>query len=94
MDELPKPLLKWLTKQQGRHLDENAWASAGPPAGFKPRETTSMPYRIGQNVTHAKFGQGIIINAEGSGGDARVQINFGAHGLKWLALQYAKLEAA
>jgi DNA helicase-2/ATP-dependent DNA helicase PcrA len=43
---------------------------------------------------HAKFGLGIIINAEGSGTDARVQVNFGNAGMKWLALSVAKLEAA
>ena len=48
-------------------------------------------FRIGQNVQHAKFGQGVIVSAEGRGADARVQVNFGAQGMKWLALEYAKL---
>lgn len=43
------------------------------------------------NVEHAKFGLGVIVSAEGRGSDARVQVNFGAHGMKWLALEYAKL---
>jgi DNA helicase-2/ATP-dependent DNA helicase PcrA len=43
---------------------------------------------------HAKFGLGVIVNAEGSGTDARVQVNFGHAGMKWLALSVAKLEAA
>ena len=47
--------------------------------------------RIGQNVEHAKFGQGVIVGAEGRGSEARVQVNFRSHGMKWLALQYAKL---
>jgi DNA helicase-2/ATP-dependent DNA helicase PcrA len=51
-------------------------------------------FRIGQNVVHAKFGAGVIIDAEGQGGDARVQVNFGAHGVKWLAVAIAKLQAA
>jgi len=55
---------------------------------------TQMGWRIGQNVMHAKFGQGVIVNAEGQGPDARVQINFGHNGMKWLALEYAKLSAA
>ncbi len=42
----------------------------------------------------AEFGTGVIVNAEGSGQDARVQINFGAAGMKWLALSVAKLEPA
>ena len=51
-------------------------------------------WRIGQSVRHAKFGLGIIVDAEGRGGDARVQVNFRDAGVKWLALEYAKLEAA
>jgi DNA helicase-2/ATP-dependent DNA helicase PcrA len=52
------------------------------------------PWRIGQNVVHPKFGAGVIVNAEGRGADARVQVNFRREGTKWLALAYAKLTAA
>ena len=48
-------------------------------------------YRIGQGVFHTKFGEGVVVNLEGNGADARAQINFGRHGLKWLALAVAKL---
>ena len=41
-----------------------------------------------------RFGAGVIVNAEGRGADARVQVNFAAGGLKWLALEYAKLQPA
>ena len=51
-------------------------------------------FRIGQNVTHPKFGAGVIVDAEGDGGDARVQVNFGRQGVKWLAVAVAKLQAA
>jgi DNA helicase-2/ATP-dependent DNA helicase PcrA len=57
-------------------------------------ESTAPAFRIGQNVIHAKFGSGVIVNAEGRGTDARVQVNFLAAGLKWLSLEFAKLEAA
>lgn len=57
-------------------------------------QSREFPWRIGQAVTHAKFGAGVIVNAEGGGADARVQVNFRNSGLKWLALAYAKLEAA
>jgi DNA helicase II / ATP-dependent DNA helicase PcrA len=53
-----------------------------------------IAFRIGQNVAHAKFGEGVIVNIEGQGNDARVQVNFGRSGVKWLALSLAKLEAA
>jgi DNA helicase-2/ATP-dependent DNA helicase PcrA len=52
-----------------------------------------LPWRVGQTVAHAKFGEGVILNIEGSGSDARVQVNFGRQGVKWLALSVAKLEA-
>jgi DNA helicase-2/ATP-dependent DNA helicase PcrA len=55
---------------------------------------TGLPWRIGQSVTHPKFGAGVIVSAEGRGADARVQINFRNSGLKWLMLEYAKLEPA
>ncbi|MCM5569986.1 UvrD-helicase domain-containing protein [Burkholderiaceae bacterium FT117] len=51
-----------------------------------------VPWRVGQNVAHARFGEGVIVGIEGSGDDARVQINFGRQGMKWLALSVAKLE--
>ena len=50
-------------------------------------------YKVGQSVAHAKFGTGIIIDFEGRGSDARVQVKFRESGVKWLALAYAKLEA-
>jgi DNA helicase-2/ATP-dependent DNA helicase PcrA len=46
---------------------------------------------MGQTVEHAKFGIGVIVSTEGRGADARVQVNFGGSGMKWLALEYAKL---
>ena len=49
-------------------------------------------YRLGQRVTHAKFGDGVILNAEGSGAAARVQVNFDAVGPKWLVVNYANLQ--
>ncbi len=51
-------------------------------------------FRVGQNVQHAKFGAGVIVDAEGSGSDARVQVNFGRQGVKWLAVAVAKLSPA
>ena len=48
--------------------------------------------QIGMNVHHAKFGGGMIMNLEGSGTDARVQVNFKHAGVKWLATSIAKLD--
>jgi DNA helicase-2/ATP-dependent DNA helicase PcrA len=54
----------------------------------------ALPWRIGQSVSHAKFGTGVIVSAEGRGAEARVQVNFRSGGLKWLMLEYAKLTPA
>jgi DNA helicase-2/ATP-dependent DNA helicase PcrA len=50
-----------------------------------------LAWRVGQSVSHARFGDGVIIELEGRGDDARAQINFGPQGVKWLALSVARL---
>ncbi|KTC84873.1 DNA helicase II [Legionella brunensis] len=47
--------------------------------------------KLGQNVSHAKFGQGVVLAVEGSGAHTRVQVKFADHGSKWLVLAYANL---
>lgn len=49
-------------------------------------------YHLGQRVCHPKFGEGVILNSEGQGAAARIQVNFAAVGTKWLVLAYARLE--
>ena len=55
------------------------------------REAPAHGLKSGINVFHAKFGEGKVMMLEGSGDDARAQINFTRHGVKWLALSVAKL---
>ncbi len=50
--------------------------------------------RLGQHVVHPKFGDGVVLNYEGAGAQARVQVNFDAVGTKWLMMAYANLEPA
>ena len=47
---------------------------------------------LGQRVIHEKFGEGIVLNLEGKGSNARVQVNFEGSGSKWLVLAYANLQ--
>jgi DNA helicase-2/ATP-dependent DNA helicase PcrA len=106
-DEIPEELLKWLTPRMGRTQAavpqgltfaaprRGGWGGPAPDVAVSrtlAKETGG--FRIGQNVAHARFGQGVIVNAEGAGSDARVQVNFGREGVKWLALSVAKLTAA
>lgn len=94
IEEIPEDLLKYL---RVRASAASAFSVPTPPAYGGPRRAESprgAGFRIGQSVMHPKFGLGVILNAEGGGSDARVQVNFGAAGIKWLALSVAKLEAA
>ncbi|QWE12158.1 UvrD-helicase domain-containing protein [Polynucleobacter sp. AP-Titi-500A-B4] len=59
---------------------------ASPPRG-------DYPFRVGQNVFHTKFGEGRVTGLEGVDADARAQVNFKRHGIKWLQLSIAKLAA-
>ena len=51
-----------------------------------------MGIRLGQRVRHGKFGDGVILNCEGQGPHARVEVNFETAGTKWLVLSYANLD--
>ncbi|MFF7707306.1 DNA helicase II [Pseudomonas sp. NPDC007930] len=65
--------------------------SAGNTASlFANASIPQTEFNLGQRVQHAVFGEGIIMNFEGSGAQARVQVNF-EEGSKWLMLGYAKL---
>ncbi len=100
--ELPEPLLQRINHVRGAAMSvRQVTPGYGPAhAGSRPASTApamqrhDSPWRIGQAVTHAKFGAGVIVNAEGGGADARVQVNFRDSGLKWLMLEYAKLTLA
>lgn len=55
--------------------------------------TEDAPFQLGQQVLHPTFGEGTVLQFEGQGAGARVQVRFSALGSKWLVLQFAKLEA-
>jgi len=59
---------------------------------FRAEEPEVAGVRLGARVRHGKFGDGVILNVEGSGAHARVQVNFERQGTKWLMVQYANLQ--
>ncbi len=69
----------------GRALGARALAGAAAAE-------TGGGMHLGTRVRHGKFGEGVVLNVEGQGPHARVQVNFERQGSKWLMLQYAKLE--
>jgi len=72
--------------------DKPAYAAAPMPTSMvKKVDHEHGGLTVGKGVFHTKFGEGVLITLEGKGADARAQVNFGRHGMKWLALSIAKL---
>jgi DNA helicase-2/ATP-dependent DNA helicase PcrA len=92
IDEIPAELVQWLSQRTRRGAYVTGVVERGIAQTMPVRTPSAPDWRIGQSVKHAKFGLGVIIDAEGRGADARVQVNFRDTGVKWLALEYAKLE--
>ncbi len=92
LEEIPPELLKRLNAHVEAYVPPVA--SASPAMRRSGAPVSVGGFRVGQNVMHPKFGSGVIVQAEGRGNDARVQVNFRNEGLKWLALEYAKLAPA
>jgi DNA helicase-2/ATP-dependent DNA helicase PcrA len=93
--EIPETLMRRISAAPRlRHQPFGAPAASGIRVVSPIAADPAIPWRIGQNVVHPKFGAGVIVSAEGRGADARVQVNFRDNGLKWLVLEYAKLAAA
>ncbi len=69
--------------------DYGTFSGDAPGARNVPAPTHGL--KVSQKVFHNKFGEGTVLLLEGSGDDARAQVNFPRHGVKWLALSVAKL---
>jgi len=97
LDEIPEGFLKRLNSRQiikpiiGSGRDYNELPSLMSNHQSSDQKN-AMPWKIGQAVAHKKFGNGIVVSYEGNASDMRIQVNFGREGLKWLAMEFAKLE--
>ena len=65
---------------------------AQPVSSFTQAEVPDTGLSLGQRVYHQVFGEGVVLNFEGRGANARVEVNFDDEGGKWLVLQYANLQ--
>lgn len=98
LDELPEDALKWLSpkiQHDWFSRPKSAWdevPSEGVNKIAQKFASNDNGWRAGQSVFHAKFGEGVIVQLEGSGSQCRASINFGRHGMKLLDLSIAKLE--
>ena len=91
--EVPKGLIEEIRLKTTISRLGSQRHKAGLSIGIKTDiEVPNTDISLGQRVAHGKFGEGVILNYEGQGSNARVQVNFDAVGSKWLVLSYAKLE--
>ncbi|MFO1246166.1 MAG: 3'-5' exonuclease [Ramlibacter sp.] len=74
----------------GGYFGREAESFASPPVPPQ-KAAPAHGLRTGMQVFHTKFGEGAVLSIEGQGDDARAQVKFARHGIKWLALSVAKL---
>ena len=91
----PRPS-RFLREIPAEHIHEVRMRAtvSHPVTSVKPKAQslqTEGKYKLGQRVNHVKFGEGVVLQMEGSGAQERVQINFKQVGIKWLMLAYAQL---
>ncbi|CAH0534724.1 DNA helicase II [Vibrio stylophorae] len=94
----PSRFIKELPEECLQEVRVRAQVTRPQQAGrFSQTETVARfnetGFNLGQRVKHPIFGEGTIINFEGSGPQSRVQVAFNGEGIKWLVTQFAKLEA-
>ncbi len=98
MDNFSQPS-RFISEVPDEHIEEiRPRVQVSRPMRAPSRNSASalpaaeMGVRLGQRVRHGKFGDGVILNCEGQGAHARVEVNFETAGTKWLVLSYANLD--
>ena len=89
LNEIPSELIQEI---RPRMQVQRPWVGARNPEYPKSSNIKQeWPFRLGETVSHKKFGTGTVISFEGSGEHTRVQVNFNRAGAKWLVVAYANL---
>jgi DNA helicase-2/ATP-dependent DNA helicase PcrA len=88
--EIPNELIQEVRATGARTA--NSFGPGSTQTSALTQEVPAEGLQLGQRVHHAKFGEGVVLNYEGQGGSARVQVNFEQVGSKWLVISYANLQ--
>ena len=93
-EHYPKPsrFLSEIPDELKQEIRMNAQVSRPIYQGYNEPNPDVREFGLGQLVVHPKFGEGTVLNFEGDGPQARVQVNFESVGSKWLVIAYARLE--
>jgi len=90
--EIPSELIQEVRMNNSVSRPYHSSQQQQPNRMFSDTDVPETEFKLGQLVQHAMFGEGVILNFEGSGAQARVQVNFTNEGIKWLMVAYAKLK--
>ncbi|WP_295541638.1 DNA helicase II [uncultured Thiohalocapsa sp.] len=91
-EEYPLPS-RFLREVPAALVEEVRGGGVARPVADAAAAVSDGGFRLGQQVVHPKFGPGVVLSTEGSGAQARIQVNFESVGAKWLVLAYARLDA-
>ena len=95
MSPMPSRFLSEIPPERVEEIRARANTISSGNSYMAPKHTMTLNetgFLPGEQVHHQKFGQGTVIDTEGSGKNSRIQVNFKHAGSKWLVLAYAKLE--
>lgn len=94
--EIPEALIEPIRVSQGFVHARASALRASQSAQTSPVGSGDVgsEFHLGERVSHPRFGEGVVMNAEGKGASARIQVNFDEVGSKWLVFQYANLQKA
>ena len=87
--EIPKDLIQEI--RLNTVVTKPAYAAPVQRSRLLHGDVEGTNLKLGQRIAHSKFGEGVILNYEGEGKQARVHVNFDSEGSKWLMLSYANL---
>lgn len=90
ISEMPEDVIEEV-RLQGSVVRPPRSSGYGASVSRVTTEVAGTDLKLGQRVFHQKFGEGVILNYEGEGSGARVQVNFD-EGSKWLVMAYANLQ--
>jgi DNA helicase-2/ATP-dependent DNA helicase PcrA len=88
--EIPQHLIAEVRMNGAVQRPYGTSSSTGSSSLFQ--ESHELGFRMGQRVAHGKYGEGVILQIEGGGDRAKIEVNFPEVGSKWLMVGYANLQ--
>ncbi|MBU1558554.1 MAG: DNA helicase II [Gammaproteobacteria bacterium] len=94
LQEIPSELLLEIRKTTKVSTPLTARTTSRPQthqASWMKQQANTLGIKLGQRVSHPKFGEGVVLEIEGAGDQAHIQVRFKSCGIKWLVAKHAHL---